>query len=203
MWQKYLKIKEMFNNMFEFAFIRRKHLSNADVSTLIDRFLDGATSPAEEKALYKFYADSPAGSLEDSLEQYRPMFSWYGSMTPASRRRPVWRYAGVAASVAVLTAAAFTVFGPAHTDSNGLYACYEGSYVVRDGRRISDLNAIHVQLARAEYTADSLLAAAERQADEIEYDPTEVMIDNTVAGISDSELAMQIRCDLLGIDYKE
>lgn len=191
----------MYNKLTAFA--RRKTLSTETVSMLTERFLDGATTPAEERALYTFYRRSPEGSLPAELEQYRPMMQWYAGLGSRQARRPVWRYAGIAVAVTVIAGAAVTVLNSPKTEGNGLYACYQGSYVVRDGRKTTDLGQIHATLAHAEYTADSLWAVAERQAHEIEIDPAENMVDVALSNIADPELATSLRCDLLGIDYDE
>lgn len=168
---------------------------------LLERFLDGDSTPAEERALYALYTSTARGSLAPELEARRDMMEWYAAMAPSRRRRrriPAIA-AGIGAFVAVAAGVTFAL-GGSSSDDNGLYACYRGSYVVHNGKRISDLAEIHTALARAEYTADSLLDASERQSQLLESDPEARMIDMAVSSIGNPELAGQIRCQLMCAD---
>lgn len=167
---------------------------------LLERFLDGDSTPAEERALYALYTSTARGSLAPELEARRDMMEWYAAMAPSrSRRRVTAIAAGIGAFVAVAAGLTFALGGYSD-DDNGLYACYRGSYVVHNGKRISDLAEIHTALARAEYTADSLLDASERQSQLLESDPEARMIDMAVSSIGNPELAGQIRCQLMCAD---
>lgn len=166
---------------------------------LLERFLDGDSTPAEERALYALYTSTARGSLAPELEARRDMMEWYAAMAPSRRRRRIHAIAaGIGAFVAVAAGVTLAVGGS--DDDNGLYACYRGSYVVHNGKRISDLAEIHTALARAEFTADSLLDASERQSQLLESDPEARMIDMAVSSIGNPELAGQIRCQLMCTD---
>lgn len=167
---------------------------------LLERFLDGDSTPAEERALYALYTSTARGSLAPELEARRDMMEWYAAMAPSRRRRRIPAIAaGIGAFVAVAAGLTFAL-GGGSDDDNGLYACYRGSYVVHNGKRISDLAEIHTALARAEFTADSLLDASERQSQLLESDPEARMIDMAVSSIGNPELAGQIRCQLMCTD---
>lgn len=147
--------------------------AHADINRLVEQFMAGATSPAEERRLYRYYAAH--GSLPADLEQYRPMFAWYASLQKPARR-PMAKRAVAAAIATLLIAGAivgFVKYGGRNDDD--LYACYKGSYIVRDGQKIDDLRQIYTTLCAAELYADSLEALAERQAMEIERIPDEIM----------------------------
>lgn len=168
----------------------------AKIRRLVERFLDGDTNLAQEQAIYDYYASHP--SLPDDLEQYRPMFGWYSAMSPVRRRRQPWlRYTGIAAAMALLV-----VVGLAHVRSDinadeRLYASYQGSYVIRDGRRIDDVRLIYSNLAGAEQMADSLIDLADREARSIEQSPDDILVDEALAGIDDPELALEIKKAIL------
>ena len=169
------------------------------ISLLIDRFFAGETSPAEEREIYAYFA-----SVDDAgeLERYRPMFGWYEGLSghkpmavPRSRRRRWLAVAGVAAAVALAVGISFTFFTPADRVPDDLYAVYQGSYVMRDGKRVTDISRIYNDLVKAEALADSLGRLDSSKPDEaIE----ESLVDNALRGISDPELAAQIRRDILG-----
>ena len=181
--------------------IFRPHPDARTAARLLERFLDGDSTPAEERALYALYTSTARGSLAPELEARRDMMEWYAAMAPSRRRRrriPAIA-AGIGAVVAVAAGLAFAI-GGGSDDDNDLYACYRGSYVVHNGKRISDLAEIHTALARAEYTADSLLNASERQSQLLESDPEARMIDMAVSSIGNPELAGQIRCQLMCAD---
>lgn len=176
--------------------IFRRPVPSHLIARLTEQFLNGCTTPAQEQALFAYYRRSSAGSLPDELEQYRPMMEWYAAMTPASRQLHR-RIIAAAAIVAVLLSAGISISTLSGTNENSLYTCYKGSYIIRNGQRISDTEQIYPALIHAEYTADSLAAVAERQAYEMECDPERAIVDMAVAGISDPELASQIRCEFL------
>lgn len=132
---------------------------------LVEKFLDGATSNSEEKALYDYFA---SGKVARRLEKYRAMFLWYagGMTTPmpdAEVRAPFKRFAdrlswravaGVAAAALLLVTAVIGIFQ--HRKTELLYATYEGSYIVRNGKKITDLKRILPDLRRIENDAKAL-----------------------------------------------
>ena len=85
-------------------------MNEQEVHELLQRYFDGATSPAEERELRRFFASE---ELPDSLMLYRPMFAYFArehavvappEASPAARfnLRPWVIATGVAASIAVL-----------------------------------------------------------------------------------------------------
>ncbi len=69
--------------------------------------------------------------------------------------------------------------------------------MIRNGKRISDLDAIMVSVIRAEHIADSLsnFTTELENIPEIESDNT--IIENALSGVSDPVLARQLCNDLL------
>ena len=176
-----------------------KMKNKEQISKLVERFLDGATTPAEEREIYAYFArHRDLGELET----YRAMFRWYASLPqtaarrPRVRRRVWWSAAGVAAATAVAVWAGLSFGTPRTAVDSELYARYRGSYVVQDGKRITDLSVIYPCIMRAEATADSLNAVMA----EADSDYEEAIIDEAIRGISDQELAARVRAELLGQD---
>lgn len=136
-----------------------------DIELLIGRFLDGETTNAEEQRLYDYFAGTRVASR---LEKYRPMFSWYaGGMeeplpesaptaVPRVRLIPLWLRTAACAAAAVLLIAGAAVAYLRHASAERLYATYEGSYIVRGGKKITDLKAIMPELRRIEREASAL-----------------------------------------------
>lgn len=168
-------------------------LDATTVSRLVERFLDGATTPAEEKTIYHFYAVNP--ELPDELEQYRDMFAWYAGMKPRSARRS-W-YA-VAAAVTVLVVAGVGIFAliADNAEERRLYASYEGSYIVRNGQRIDDIRAIYSSLTCAEQYADSIVSEADREAADLERNCEQSVIDRAFSSIDDLEVASELKKEM-------
>lgn len=139
--------------------------NSAAIRRLVDKFLDGDTTPSQEAMIYDYYASRR--NLPDDLEQYRPMFGWYSSMTP--RRKYKYRkIAGIAASVAAIVGVAITMAHKSAVAKEQLYATYHGSYIIRDGVRINDIPLIINNLTQAEQMADSITAMAERETIDFE-----------------------------------
>lgn len=179
-----------------------KHLfsfSHPDPETLrclCARFMDGATSPAEERAIYRAFAAAAPGSLDPDLERMRPMMEWYASLTPRRHRTPL-HIAGIAAGLALLIATG-AVLGNAARADNALYARYEGSYEIRNGKRISDVRSIYAALLQAEHTADSIIMLLDSRSEEFsDLETDEHFLDDALGSIADTALAHELRRDIL------
>lgn len=67
-------------------------MDDRQAQALMEKFLNGATTIAEEQQLYRYFA---AGDVAPVLQQYRPMMQWYRSLSadtvtagkPVQRRR--------------------------------------------------------------------------------------------------------------------
>lgn len=163
-------------------------MNNKEIKKLIERFLDGDTTPAEERRIYAFFARH---RYAGDLERYRPMFEWYGSLAAKNtrRRRPVWfAAAGIAAAVVLAVALSFSFFRPSPGVDDGIYASYEGSYVIENGVRITDVGLLYEQLVQAESLADSICS----------YDPEELIMQEEEAAVDDALNAI-----LEGVDEEE
>ena len=130
---------------------------------LVDKFLDGATTNAEEQQLYEYFAGN---NVARRLRKY--MFGWYaGGMKgqlpdiwdaackcPKARTR--WIRAAVSTAAAILLIAGVTVAYVQYRQTQRLYATYEGSYIVRNGKKITDIKSILPELKRIEHEAQAL-----------------------------------------------
>lgn len=127
-------------------------VNNENVEVLLQRFFDGETSCAEERALETYFCSG--ATLPPEVECYRDMFGWYASgmdesrlpQAAAPRRRStprilVW-WGAVAASIALVIG-----LGWNHrvdvVSGSGLYS---GSYVVRDGIMVTGDEEIKLEV---------------------------------------------------------
>lgn len=132
---------------------------------LVDKFLDGATTNAEEQQLYEYFAGN---NVARRLRKYTPMFGWYaGGMKgqlpdiwdaacKCRKARTRWIRAAVSTAAAILLIAGVTVAYVQYRQTQRLYATYEGSYIVRNGKKITDIKSILPELKRIEHQARAL-----------------------------------------------
>ncbi len=121
-----------------------------DIRKLIGKFLDGETTNKEEQLLYDYFASD---KVSEDLQPYRAMFRWYagGMKEPLPLRRhlrKMWKRVAVAAAVALLAGGGWMWYG--YVEEARLCAIYEGSYIVRNGKRITDIAKILPELEREE-----------------------------------------------------
>ncbi len=160
-------------------------LSNA--ADYVNRFLNGSTTPAEEKALYAFFAH--AHRLPEELEQYRMMFAWYAAGMPGTpeefaagyrshthrMRRTEWRLWGssAAAAVALLVAGGYLFMHRPNALPDG-YEAYRGSYVMVDGHRVK---ASPEKMMQMFHRAETEINCVEIQMQMEEIEHHELMIE--------------------------
>ncbi len=131
-------------------------INDNNIIQWIDRFLAGETSCAEEKSLYEYFSRN---SIADEAKPYREMMNWYATGMEAPLPQPEkktltgifpWRYvASIAATIALICTLAIAYIKN-HDRLHDEYAIYEGSYIIRDGQKITDLNEILPELLQAE-----------------------------------------------------
>ncbi|WP_288207156.1 hypothetical protein [uncultured Parabacteroides sp.] len=142
------------------------------IEYLLERFFDGQTSNAEEQELYSFFA-SP--DVPEALRSYQAVFGYFETGIKNELNKPVtgsghfsrkplakkwlWTAACVAASLL-----AFLAY---FRGNNRLdpFNPYEGSYIVRNGVRITDMDKI---LPELEYTLREAKLHQE-QAEQVDY----------------------------------
>lgn len=148
------------------------------IGRLIDRFMAGETSLEEEKLLYGYFART---DVPTEFEPYREMFRWYADLGETdcdstssasemqaadkhqSRRGKIfagfrpWHIAGIAAMIAVVICTMF-FFRPSTTiEIPEEYLCYKGSYIIRDGKKITDLNIVVPEIIRTQQIVEESL----------------------------------------------
>ena len=129
---------------------------NKHIETLLERFFEGQTSNDEERQLYLFFGQE---ELPDELVQYKQVFKYFESglvdeleavkemrkdtktrhLSVTKKRWFVW--GSVAASVLLILFS--TLFYFDHIESAAPLA---GSYIIRNGVRITDLDLIRPEL---------------------------------------------------------
>jgi hypothetical protein len=114
------------------------------IEKLIGKFFDGATSNDEERELYHYFRNK---DLPASLQPFRELFNYIEKDLPAAletAQRPAGnkriRMLGSVAAAAVI---AFGVFLNISRQENNPF---EGSYIIRNGVRITDPKIIRPEL---------------------------------------------------------
>jgi hypothetical protein len=124
---------------------------------LLERFFDGETSNEEERTLYHFFAQE---DIPLHLRRYKPVFDYFESglekeinrlpkesveppepLRHATPKRRLRIAVGVVASLLILLTA-----GLLFLKKTDAFDPYEGSYIVRNGVRITDINIIRPEL---------------------------------------------------------
>ncbi|MDR1525498.1 MAG: hypothetical protein LBS79_09655 [Tannerella sp.] len=122
------------------------------IEELLERFFEGYTSNAEEQQLYDFFAGS---DVPEHLTRYKPLLAYFDAgmedefcekklpgRKTRYRNRMLWT--GVAAA-ALLALVLLNPFGYGDRP----FDPYEGSYIVRNGVRITDPEIIRPELEAA------------------------------------------------------
>ncbi|MBO7129740.1 MAG: hypothetical protein J6W05_08230 [Prevotella sp.] len=124
-------------------------MKEKEIQQLIERFLEGETTNAEEQMLYDYFNSK---EIAESLEPYREMFRWYAAGMPEQKtnahKRTYAKWIAMAASLLLLVGIGF---GYRHyQEQQELYAIYEGSYIIRDGVKNTDIKQILPELQATE-----------------------------------------------------
>ena len=126
------------------------------IRQLVNRFLDGATTNAEEQTLYDYFAGE---NIAPELMQYSDMFRWYSAGMPErnakQRRMPLRRILALAASVLLLVGIGFGIHR--YQQQQAEYALYEGSYIIRNGVKTTDISKILPELKATEQKVSEMM----------------------------------------------
>lgn len=126
------------------------------IQQLVNRFLDGATTNAEEQTLYDYFTGE---NIAPELMQYRDMFRWYSAGMPEmkakQRRMSLRRILALAASVLLLVGIGFGVHRYQKLQEE--YALYEGSYIIRNGVKTTDISKILPELKATEQKVSEMM----------------------------------------------
>ncbi|MCM1117253.1 MAG: hypothetical protein NC342_06940 [Pseudoflavonifractor sp.] len=150
-------------------------LKPSEARCLLDRFDQGLTTLDEEKSLFDFFHQA---SLPADLARLRPLMAWYegGCVgTPAydakvdnKRRfnlRPLLSMAAAVAAIAVVAISAWIMPRDVATSNDDFFAMYAGSYVIRNGVKVSDPNLIRDDILRCRERIDSVNALVAASTD--------------------------------------
>ena len=123
-------------------------LTKKNIEEYIHRFMEGETTLAEEQAIYRFFR---SGDVPEHLKVYAPMFAWYEEGMPEEKkmedstikRNTFWKRIplgvwsmGIAAMLVI--GIGLGILSGLDNDMDNEWSCYEGSYVMINGKRITD-----------------------------------------------------------------
>lgn len=124
-------------------------MKEKETQQLIERFLEGATTNAEEQMLYEYFNGK---NIAKGLEAYQEMFRWYADGMPEQKtklhKKTYAKWLAIAASLLLLIGIGFGY--RYYQGQQELYAIYEGSYIVRDGVKNTDIKQILPELQATE-----------------------------------------------------
>lgn len=146
-----------------------KHID--DIKQLVERFLEGRTTNAEEHELYEWFATA---DVPEEWSDLKAMFAWYAAGMPEESAAPARRklrpasvlWLGWAAGVAAVVAIAVLIFR--EDEPRRPIDIYEGSFIIAEGVRYDEpayieqeIEALLLRADAIEQKADDLLAWAE------------------------------------------
>jgi len=126
------------------------------IEELIERFFEGETSNEEEQKLYDFFSGE---NIPEHLLPYRQVFAYFETgikeeesnhqttrrkNVRSFRKKKITIWASIAASVLILIS-----FGIYHFTREKEFNPYEGSYIVRNGVKISDPKIVNPEIEKA------------------------------------------------------
>lgn len=172
--------------------MRVENVNHEYVRDLMDRFMAGDTTCAQEQMLYEYFSQK---KLPKDMEQYRAMMQWYAAGMPDDintikpRRQGVmshlcwWHYGSIAASLIVVSVLCikFVEFQAQPQE----YAIYEGSYIVRDGVKITDLDVILPEIKQAEAYVESIHQPV--------FSTDEMLAESVIRGIEDKQTQEMVK----------
>lgn len=179
-------------------------LTHDQLRSLVELFLDGGTSPAQEQALYRAFSSAPVGSLPADLEANRSMLAWfdnYSSSAAKPKKISFFRryaMAGIACTLAVMIGVGVFLVKSDAANANPLVAQYSGSFMIENGHKITDVNKILNKILEAERLTDSLETVAANQENILMADYDVQLVESTLSNVADRELAAVLRNELLG-----
>lgn len=135
-------------------FKNMKTINHEEAARLMGRYFEGLTSNVEEEALRRYFAAGDS-SVAPNLRRYGAMLEWLDDGAWAEPERPkrgtgrrrLWlTLASAAAALAIIGGLSFDYVAK----RNAGLEMYAGSYVVKDGVRITDISKILPELERVE-----------------------------------------------------
>lgn len=160
------------------------NLTDKNITDYIDRFMEGETTNEEEQAIYRYFRSA---DVPEHLEVYKPMFAWYEHGMPdkshnrlqADSDLPKKRFrisiSRWKAGIAALFVLAIGLGVVATSGEEETWACYEGSYVEVNGKRITDVEEIMPCILATLQQADEIESRIQKRMELIQESEKEVM----------------------------
>ena len=148
---------------------------------LIERFFEGQTSNEEEQELYAYFSGK---NVPEHLLPYREVFAYFETgikeeesnhqitdrkinKSPRNNKMKIW--ASIAASLLILIS-----FGIYHFTKEKEFNIYEGSYIIRNGVKITDPKIVIPEIKKTLY----LVQQQEKENDLIAQQLLEINIED-------------------------
>ncbi len=171
-------------------------LSDSDALRMTEAFLAGESSQQEEQTLYNYYGGK---HVAPGLECYRQMFAWFINIENVSVAKPIkkrnWRYFAIAATITalVLIGVGLVIGMTAEGPELSIDRMYAGSYIIRHGKKITDIKEILPELQRADRIVDSTLTASA-----LNYQDNQdvLMLKEAMKNITDPDVRAMLIADL-------
>ena len=127
------------------------------IGKLLDKYMDGTSTLDEEAILCENFRGK---DIPQEWEDYRQLFQEIEEMRPQpqtikSRMGRPYKWIAIAASLLILVGIGFGV--RQYQDQQEQYAIYEGSYIIRDGKKITDIKQILPELKATEQEVSEIL----------------------------------------------
>ena len=127
------------------------------IGKLLDKYMDGTSTLDEEAILSEYFRGK---DIPQEWEDYRQLFQEIEEMRPQpqtikSRMGRSYKWIAIAASLLILVGIGFGV--RQYQDQQEQYAIYEGSYIIRDGKKITDIKQILPELKATEQEVSEIL----------------------------------------------
>ena len=133
------------------------NINKQNAAQWVNRFLEGETSNAEEQELYRFFREDDVPS---ELKKYIPMFNWYadGMKEPLPQHcrgiRMKHIFIRMSIAAAILLVCGFGIKFYQYYQQDDKYECYEGSYIIRNGKKITDMKVIMPEVQKTSRYAE-------------------------------------------------
>ena len=127
------------------------------IGKLLDKYMNGTSTLDEEAILSGYFRGK---DIPQEWEDYRQLFQEIENMRPQpltikrGMGRP-YKWIAIAASLLILVGIGFGV--RQYQDQQKQYAIYEGSYIIRDGKKITDIKQILPELKATELEVSEIL----------------------------------------------
>ena len=127
------------------------------IGNLLDKYMDGTSTLDEEAILSEYFRGK---DIPQEWEDYRQLFQEIEDMRPQAqtiKRRMGWPYKWIAIAVSLLILVGIGFGVRRYQNQQRQYAIYEGSYIIRDGKKITDIKQILPELEATEREVSEIL----------------------------------------------